>query len=104
MILTLFANAIGLELKRILIMEKAPNVQGPSDITVRLRARKADKSLHEQAAAEIERLQSALEKIADWHGAWGAFPETNEQWRAMAIVTAREAVHNTNRMNTHEKD
>ncbi len=34
----------------------------------------------------------ALEKIADWHGAYGPFPERNEEWRAMAVVTARESV------------
>ena len=42
--------------------------------------------------AEIERLRTALVKIADWHGAWGPWPEKNEAWRAMAVVTAREAV------------
>lgn len=41
---------------------------------------------------EVERLRFALEKIADWNGAWGAFPEKNEAWRSMAIITAREAV------------
>ena len=34
----------------------------------------------------------ALEKIADWDGAYGPFPERNEEWRAMAVVTARESV------------
>ena len=33
----------------------------------------------------------ALFAIADWNSAWGPFPEKNEHWRAMAIVTAREA-------------
>ena len=33
----------------------------------------------------------ALLAIADWNSAWGPFPEKNEHWRAMAIVTAREA-------------
>lgn len=42
--------------------------------------------------AEIARLHAALVKIADWHGAWGPWPENNEAWRAMAVVTAREAV------------
>ena len=45
-----------------------------------------------EAANEIERLRRALRKIADWHGDWGPFPETNNAWRAMAVVTAREAV------------
>lgn len=45
-----------------------------------------------QAADEIERLRAALEKIADWHGSWGPFPERNEAWSSMAVVTAREAV------------
>ena len=43
-------------------------------------------------ANERDALRTALEKIADWDSAWGPFPETNEAWRAMAIVTAREAV------------
>jgi hypothetical protein len=34
----------------------------------------------------------ALEKIADWHGAYGPFPENNAAWRGMAVVTARESV------------
>ena len=45
-----------------------------------------------EAANEIERLRRALRKIADWHGDWGPFPETNNAWRAMVVVTAREAV------------
>ena len=53
-----------------------------------------DERLFELEAAEKERdaLHTALEKIADWDSAWGPYPETNEAWRAMAIVTAREAV------------
>ena len=43
-------------------------------------------------ANERDALHTALEKIADWDSAWGPYPETNEAWRAMAIVTAREAV------------
>lgn len=45
-------------------------------------------------AAEKERdaLRAAMEKIADWYGSWGPYPETNKSWCAMAIVTAREAV------------
>ncbi len=45
-----------------------------------------------QLQAEVARLRAALEKIADWHGHWGPFPEKREDWRSMAIVTAREAV------------
>lgn len=41
---------------------------------------------------EREALHSALEKIADWYGVYGPYPETNEAWRAMAVVTAREIV------------
>lgn len=43
-------------------------------------------------AKERDTLHTALEKIADWDSAWGPYPETNEAWRAMAVVTAREAV------------
>ena len=41
---------------------------------------------------ERDALRAAMEKIADWYGAWGPYPETNKSWCAMAIVTAREAV------------
>ena len=41
---------------------------------------------------ECDALRAAMEKIADWYGAWGPYPETNKSWCAMAIVTAREAV------------
>ena len=41
---------------------------------------------------EVKRLRTALAKIADWDSNWGPFPENNEAWRAMAVVTAREAV------------
>ena len=48
--------------------------------------------------AEIDRLKienakhiGALLAIADWNNVWGPFPEKNENWRAMAIITAREA-------------
>ena len=44
------------------------------------------------AIAEIQRLRTALAKIADWDSNWGPFPENNEAWRAMVVVTAREAV------------
>ena len=43
-------------------------------------------------ADEVKRLRTALAKIADWDSNWGPFPENNEAWRAMAVVTAREAV------------
>lgn len=46
----------------------------------------------ERMEKEREALRTALEKIADWDSAWGPYPETNEAWRAMVIVTAREAV------------
>ena len=46
----------------------------------------------EAAEKERDALRTALEKIADWDSAWGPYPETNEAWRAMVIVTAREAV------------
>lgn len=49
-------------------------------------------ALSQEAADEIERLRAALEKIADWDSLWGPFPERNEYWRAMVVVTAREAV------------
>lgn len=42
--------------------------------------------------AEVLRLRAALAKIADWDSNWGPFPENNEAWRAMVVVTAREAV------------
>ena len=45
-------------------------------------------TLREAAQQALE----ALEKIADWHGAYGPFPENNEAWRGMAVVTARESV------------
>ena len=48
--------------------------------------------LLKKAETERDDLRAALEKIADWHGAWGPYPETNKSWCAMAIVTAREAV------------
>lgn len=44
------------------------------------------------AANERDVLRAAMEKIADWYGSWGPYPETNKSWCAMAIVTAREAV------------
>ncbi len=43
-------------------------------------------------ADEVKRLRTALAKIADWDSNWGPFPENNEAWRAMVVVTAREAV------------
>lgn len=46
----------------------------------------------EEIKKELNALRTALEKIADWDSAWGPYPETNEAWRAMVIVTAREAV------------
>jgi cell shape-determining protein MreC len=46
----------------------------------------------EELAAENERLRAALEEIADWDSRWGPWPENNEAWRAMAVVTARQAV------------
>jgi hypothetical protein len=45
-------------------------------------------TLREAAQQALE----AMEKIADWHGAYGPFPENNEAWRGMAVVTARESV------------
>ena len=45
--------------------------------------------------AQIAQLREALEKIADLDGNWGPFPETNKQWCAMVIVTAREALEET---------
>lgn len=45
-----------------------------------------------QHQAEVLRLRAALLKIADWDSNWGPFPENNEAWRAMVVVTAREAV------------
>ena len=46
----------------------------------------------EAAERERDALRAALEKSADWNCTWGPYPETNEAWRAMALVTAREAV------------
>lgn len=46
----------------------------------------------ESVKRECNALRAAMEKIADWYGAWGPYPETNKSWCAMAIVTAREAV------------
>ena len=48
--------------------------------------------LNDELCAENERLRTALAKIADWDSNWGPFPENNEAWRAMVVVTAREAV------------
>lgn len=42
--------------------------------------------------AVLEQALEALEEIADWHGAYGPFPENNVAWRGMAVVTARESV------------
>ena len=44
-------------------MSTAPLVQARVDVTVRLRARKADKTLHEDAAAEIERLRALYNEL-----------------------------------------
>ena len=55
-------------------------------------ARGACEAIAAEADAEIERLRAALAKIADWDSNWGPFPENNEAWRAMVVVTAREAV------------
>ena len=49
-------------------------------------------AMYRKARDERDALRKALEKIADWNSAWGPYPETNAAWRAMAIVTAREAV------------
>ena len=62
----------------------APIAQGPVDVTVRLRARKADRSLHEAAATEIERLRKSLtdtlyflERHSNrWDGVNGKHPHT----------------------------
>lgn len=43
--------------------------------------------------AQRERMRQALVKIADWQGSWGPFPENNEDWCAMAVLTARETVN-----------
>jgi len=43
--------------------------------------------------ADATKMREALEKIADMQGSYGPFPEANSpEWRAMAIVTAREAI------------
>lgn len=74
-----------------------------SEMIERLEAAEKDIALKEKIidalgsalnAVEKERdtLHTVLEKIADWDSAWGPYPETNEAWRAMVIVTAREAV------------
>lgn len=65
-----------------------PNVNGePCLITT------GDLNMELDAARdEIKRLRAALAKIADWDSNWGPFPENNEAWRAMVVVTAREAV------------
>lgn len=57
----------------------------------------ADQALADLKCAEqqIAQLREALEKIADLDGNWGPFPETNKQWCAMVIVTAREALEET---------
>ena len=49
-------------------------------------------AMYRKARDERDALRAAMEKIADWYGAWGPYPETNKSWCAMAIVTAREAV------------
>lgn len=46
--------------------------------------------------AHIARLRADMEKIADPNSIYGPFPEANSpQWRAMAIVVAREALSAT---------
>ena len=45
-----------------------------------------------RAEAQNKGLRQALLKIADWDGQYGPWPERNDEWRAMAVVTAREAV------------
>ena len=62
------------------------------DVTLKERVIDALGSELNAVANERDALRTALEKIADWDSAWGPYPETNEAWRAMAIVTAREAV------------
>ena len=62
------------------------------DVTLKERVIDAPGSELNAVANERDALRTALEKIADWDSAWGPYPETNEAWRAMAIVTAREAV------------
>lgn len=45
-------------------------------------------------AEAYRKMKEALEKIADLQGSYGPFPEANSpEWRAMAIVTAREALY-----------
>jgi hypothetical protein len=45
---------------------------------------------------EVSQLQDALLKIADWENQYGPYPETNEDWGAMAIVTARKLTKENN--------
>ena len=60
-------------------------------------ARDEAKHLYGECLMLADVLRDALEKIADWNGCYGPFPESNnELWRGMAIVTAREAAPNPN--------
>ena len=65
------------------------------DATAYWDARESMAERIETLHSENERLRSALQKIADWGGAWGPYPETNEAWCSMAVVTARHAVPNS---------
>ena len=72
-------------------------------LMTKLEAAEKERGIDEQRIADLmdelnrvghenDALRAALEKIADWYGSWGPYPETNKSWCAMAIVTAREAV------------
>jgi hypothetical protein len=52
----------------------------------------AERARADAAEAREGTLREALVKIADWDGIWEPWPENNEEWRAMAVVTARMAV------------
>ena len=72
-------------------------------LMTKLEAAEKERGIDEQRIADLmdelnrvghenDALRAAMEKIADWYGSWGPYPETNKSWCAMAIVTAREAV------------
>lgn len=66
--------------------------EGENDIALKEKIIDSLGSTLNAVANERDALRAAMEKIADWHGSWGPYPETNKSWCAMAIVTAREAV------------
>ena len=83
--------------KGIALREKIMDAYGITLNTV-MNERDAAELMSLTLRTEIDRLKvenatyiKTLLEIADWDGVWGPFPETNERWRGMAVVRAREA-------------